>query len=109
MSIKGKLGEFIPAANSPLAPLVFIAGGMKTRKEGQPAEYMLKRGFGNLKQFNIYNIAQTDFPEYGKQDKNVLEAWEECKNILKSQDITPSKFILVGFSLGAAHIEPLVT
>lgn len=109
MSIKGKLGEFIPAANSPLAPLVFIAGGMKRTKEGQPAEYMLKRGFGNLKQFNIYNIAQTDFPEYGKQDKNVLEAWEECKNILKSQDITPSKFILVGFSLGAAHIEPLVT
>jgi hypothetical protein len=109
MSIKGKLGEFIPAANSPLAPLVFIAGGMKRTKEGQPAEYMLKRGFGNLKQFNIYNIAQTDFSEYGKQDTNVLDAWGECKSILKSQGITPSKFILVGFSLGAAHIEPLVT
>lgn len=108
MSIKGKLGEFIPAANPPLAPLIFIAGGVKT-KEGQPGKYMISRGFGNLKQFNIYNIAQTDFPEYGKQDTNVLEAWEECKNILKSQGITPSKSILVGFSLGAAHIEPLVT
>lgn len=109
MSIKGKLGEFIPAANSPLAPLVFIAGGTKT-KEGQPGKYMISRGFGNLKQFNIYNIAQTHFPgNYDKSDATILEAWEECKGILNSQGISPSKFILVGFSLGAAHIEPLVT
>lgn len=104
-------GEFIPSKIGKNAPLIFIAGGMSINLNGVktlPGDYMKTLGFGDLSNFNIYNIKRTWFKDYADIDRNILAAWENCKKIMEAQGVNPSKKILVGFSLGAAHIEPLV-
>lgn len=90
-------GEFIESKVSKNAPLIFIIGGMDINGK-KPGEYIKTFGFNNLADFNIYNINRT-------QDGKVSEAWEECKSILKSKGINPSKRILVGYSLGAEYLN----
>jgi hypothetical protein len=90
-------GEFIESRLNKNAPLIFIIGGKDIGGE-KPGNYMKSLGFDTLKDFNIYNINRT-------QDGKVSQAWDECKSILKSKGINPSKKILVGYSLGAEYLE----
>lgn len=90
-------GKFIESKLSKNAPLIFIIGGTDVNNVF-PETYMLRDGFNTLTNFNIYNVKRT-------QDRNVLQAWEECKTELKSKGINPSKKILVGYSLGAEYLN----
>lgn len=94
-----QLGEFYESKVSKDAPLIFIVGGKDT-KNGIPGKYMMDLGFKNLKDFNIYNVRRTE-------DGNEMAAYAECLTIMKQKGITPSKEILLGYSLGAARLPAL--
>jgi GH24 family phage-related lysozyme (muramidase) len=105
VEIVGKYGSFRSSKKALNAPLIFLVGGIYVNGK-PPGDYMWTDGYGSMTDYNIYNVTTTNNGPVGTAGSKVVNktgisgGWKECVEYLNTYKITPSKFILLGFSKG---------
>jgi hypothetical protein len=109
------------------APLIFLVGGVAVPaqpKEKDPAKrvdpgtYMwgdsphgYDKGFSRATDFNIYNTQNVSLKKQSQKELDtsaIKSAVTDCKKILQSKGINPSKKILIGYSKGCEAYQIVV-
>jgi GH24 family phage-related lysozyme (muramidase) len=105
VEIVGKYGSFRSSKKALNAPLIFLVGGIYVNGK-PPGDYMWTDGYGSMTDYNIYNVTTTNNGPVGSAGSKVVNktgisnGWKECVTYLTTYKITPSKFIIFGFSKG---------